>query len=274
MKRLSERASQIHHEILDGPTGRIIDTTRPPSERSRENPREALAIKFVKAAVGNDDVLEMMASQEWNLVMDYKIESHRAGLVAAPLMLMKRIIRRFTRLYTDFIVTRQNRINTYLVNLCTQLVRELAQIQIEHEREVARLQGLSQSQDARISSSVAAINARFDNDEARLDLLRSELEVLAQAAEEARAPIARAHEHFDDDMSEGLAEEFAASREIADAFESPADEVVGFDSAYESAKVPETKAEIPESPKDDMEAQTPSNSPDDNDKPAEDNREL
>ncbi len=185
MKRLSQRASELDLEFHGPPSKGIIDTTKPSSERTREgNREEALAVEFVKKAVGSNEVLQIMASDDWNLATDYSISSHRTSFVAAPLVLLKRIIRRFVRFYTDFLVTRQNRVNGYLVRLCSQLVREHVRSQIESAHEIERLKGMVERQEAKFSSTVAAINARFDNDEARLDLIRSELEVRAEVARE------------------------------------------------------------------------------------------
>ncbi|MBN1594169.1 MAG: hypothetical protein JW941_13070 [Candidatus Coatesbacteria bacterium] len=185
MERLSKRALELDHEFHGPPAAGIIDTTKPSGNRRSEGEsREALAVEFVKAAVVNDEVLQIMAGDDWNLKADYTITSHRAGLVAAPLLLLKRILRRFVRLYTDFIVIRQNRVNSYLVRLCTQLVREHVRLQLENAREIEALKDMVEKQQAKMSSSVAAINARFDNNEARLDLLRAELEVRAEAMRE------------------------------------------------------------------------------------------
>ncbi|MBN2208186.1 MAG: hypothetical protein JW759_02660 [Candidatus Coatesbacteria bacterium] len=185
MKRLSQRASELDLEF-HGPSAKgIIDTTRPSNEGAREgNREESLAVELVKRAVGNNELLEIMASDDWNLAMDYKISSHRASFMASPLILLKRIIRRFVRLYTDFLVVRQNRLNSYLVRLCSQLVREHVLLQVESAQKTEALRGMLERQEAKFASTVAAINARFDSDEARLDLIRSELEVRADVMRE------------------------------------------------------------------------------------------
>ena len=185
MKRLSQRASELDLEF-HGPSAKgIIDTTKPSNEGAREgNREEALAVELVKRAVGNNELLEIMASDDWNLAMDYKISSHRASFMASPLILLKRIIRRFVRLYTDFLVVRQNRLNSYLVRLCSQLVREHVLLQVESAQKIETLKAVLERQEAKFSSTVAAINARFDSDEARLDLIRSELEVRADVMRE------------------------------------------------------------------------------------------
>lgn len=177
MKRLSKRASEIDHEIIGSQPKGIIDTTKQGPRHSKEDSNEAVAVEFVKRAVANDEVLSLMSSEDWNLDTDYKVSSHRRTIVAAPLVLLKRVIRRFVRLYADFLVIRQNRINSYLVRLCSKLVRDLVSTRLEYARELARLEALLERQEAKFSSTVAAINARFDNDEARLDLLRSEFEI-------------------------------------------------------------------------------------------------
>ncbi len=176
---------ELDHEFHGPPSKGIIDTTKPSSERTkRGDANEALAVEFVKGAVANDEVLKIMAGDDWNLEADYKISSHRAGLIAAPLVLFKRIVRRSVRFYTDFLVTRQSRVNSYLVRLCTQLVRERVRSQIESAREIEGLKDMLEKQKSKLSSAVAAINARSDNNEARLDLLRSEFEVRAEVMRE------------------------------------------------------------------------------------------
>lgn len=183
MRRLSQRASELDREMHGPPTKGIIDTTNRSGEQITEA-SEALAAKFVREAVANDDVLRAMSGADWNLTQEYKITSHRASLVAGPLRMMKRMMRRLVRLYTDFLVTRQNRINTYLVRLCSQLVREHVRVQLQTDRVMQRLKSALEESERKLSSSVSAINARFDNNEARLDLFRSELEVRAEVMRE------------------------------------------------------------------------------------------
>jgi len=182
------------------PTKGIIDTTNLSGEQTT-GAGEALAAKFVREAVANDDVLRAMSGADWNLTQEYKITSHRASLVAGPLRMMKRMMRRMVRLYTDFLVTRQNRINTYLVRLCSQLVREHVRVQLQTDREMQRFKSALDESERKLSSSVSAINARFDNDEARLDLFRSELEVRADVMREERHTtdlLAGADDNLDD----------------------------------------------------------------------------
>ncbi|RLC47426.1 MAG: hypothetical protein DRH70_03395 [Candidatus Coatesbacteria bacterium] len=185
MRRLSQRASELDREMHGPPTRGIIDTTNRPTEHKTEA-SEALAAKFVREAIANDDILRAVSGSDWNLTQDYKITSHRASLVAGPLRVIKKAIRRLVRLYTDFLVTRQSYINMYLVRLCSQLVREHVRVQLQTEREMRRLKSAVDDLKQRLSSSVSAINARFDNDEARLDLFRSELEVRAEVMREER----------------------------------------------------------------------------------------
>jgi len=218
------------------PTKGIIDTTNLSGEQTTEA-GEALAANFVRRAVANDEVLRAMSGADWNLTQEYKITSHRASLVAGPLRMMKRMMRRMVRLYTDFLVTRQNRINTYLVRLCSQLVREHVRVQLQTDREMQRFKSALEESERKLSSSVSAINARFDNDEARLDLFRSELEVRADVMREERHTtdlLAGADDNLDDgdhnvDLEgEPATEEATAASsldiEIAPEAESSADE--------------------------------------------------
>jgi hypothetical protein len=74
----------------------------------------------------------MAANHNWNISTDYRIETHRAGLGGRLVVLLKRLVRPFVRLYTDHPLSRQAQINLYLHYLCHNLVRELVRLQIEH----------------------------------------------------------------------------------------------------------------------------------------------
>ena len=74
----------------------------------------------------------MAPNHNWNISTDYRIETHRAGLPARLVVLLKKLIRPWIRLYTDHPFSRQAQINLYLHYLCHNLVRELVRLQIEH----------------------------------------------------------------------------------------------------------------------------------------------
>jgi hypothetical protein len=74
----------------------------------------------------------MAPNHNWNISTDYRIETHRAGLAAQLIVLVKKMIRPWVRLYTDHVISRQAQINLYLHYLCHNLVRELVRLQIEH----------------------------------------------------------------------------------------------------------------------------------------------
>jgi len=174
-------------------------------------------------------------------------------------------MRRMVRLYTDFLVTRQNYINTYLVRLCSQLVREHVRVQLQTDREMQRVKRARDELERKLLSSVSAINARFDNDEARLDLFRSELEVRAEVMREERHTtdlLAGADDNLDDgdhnvDLEgEPATEEAAAASsldiKIAPKAESSADDrpssqglnTQTFDSASEVEPMLETESHL------------------------------
>jgi hypothetical protein len=74
----------------------------------------------------------MAANHNWNISTDYRIETHRGGLKGRLVVLLKKLVRPWVRLYTDHPLSRQAQINLYLHYLCHNLVRELVRLQIEH----------------------------------------------------------------------------------------------------------------------------------------------
>jgi hypothetical protein len=74
----------------------------------------------------------MADNHNWNISTDYRIETHRQGPGGRLIVLLKRLVRPWVRLYTDHPLSRQAQINLYLHYLCHNLVRELVRLQIEH----------------------------------------------------------------------------------------------------------------------------------------------
>lgn len=93
----------------------------------------------------------MAPSHDWNISVDYRIQTHRKGLAARLIVLLKKLVRPFVRLYTDHILNRQAQLNLYMVHLCHNLVRELTRRELDQatlrnrcetlEKEVERLGG-------------------------------------------------------------------------------------------------------------------------------------
>lgn len=73
---------------------------------------------------------------DWNIATDYIIRTHRQGLGARLLLLVKRVVRPVVRLYTDHILNRQTQINQYFFHLLANSIRENARL----ETQVAALQ--------------------------------------------------------------------------------------------------------------------------------------
>ena len=85
------------------------------------------------AGIDPDLLARLMAdNHNWNISTDYRIETHRAGLKGQLVVLLKRLLRPWVRLYTDQPLSRQAQINLYLHYLSHNLVRELVRLQIEH----------------------------------------------------------------------------------------------------------------------------------------------
>jgi hypothetical protein len=74
----------------------------------------------------------MAPNHNWNISVDYRIQTHRTGYGARAIVLVKKLVRPFVRLYTDHVLSRQAQINLYMVHLCHNLVRELVRLQLDH----------------------------------------------------------------------------------------------------------------------------------------------
>jgi hypothetical protein len=73
----------------------------------------------------------MADNHNWNIATDYRIETHRRGWAARLLVLLKKAVHPWVRLYTDGPLGRQAQINLYLHYLCHNLVREVVKLQLE-----------------------------------------------------------------------------------------------------------------------------------------------
>ena len=82
-------------------------------------------------------------THDWNIATDYLIRTQRTGASARALLLAKKLVRPFVRLYTDHLLSRQAQINLYLRYLCHNLVREMVRQQLDEtalRSRVARLE--------------------------------------------------------------------------------------------------------------------------------------
>lgn len=87
-------------------------------------------------------------NDDWNIDPAYRISSHRNGF-SFLIIWLKKLVRPFVRLYTDYLVRRQAQLNLYLFRAVRVLVRDLAlqrrdQLDQRHksaalEREIHRL---------------------------------------------------------------------------------------------------------------------------------------
>ena len=91
----------------------------------------------------------MAKNHNWNISTDYRVETHRRGLGARLVVLLKKLVRPWVRLYTDHPLSRQAQINLYLHYLGTNLVRELVRLQVEHAALRNRLDALLKERAAR-----------------------------------------------------------------------------------------------------------------------------
>ena len=70
-------------------------------------------------------------THDWNISVDYLIRTTRPGLAGRTLILAKKLVRPFVRLYTDHVLNRQAQINLYFAHLLHNNVRETARLQVE-----------------------------------------------------------------------------------------------------------------------------------------------
>ncbi len=106
-----------------------------------------------EAGIDPELLARLMAdNHNWNISSDYRIETHRRGWPARLLVLLKKAIRPWIRLYTDHPLNRQAQINLYFHYLCHNLVRELVRLQIEHAALRNRFEELTKETSARAGS--------------------------------------------------------------------------------------------------------------------------
>jgi hypothetical protein len=88
---------------------------------------------FAEEAKIDDKLLERLLgpSHDWNIGADYLIRTTRTGLSARALILAKKVVRPFIRLYTDHIFNRQAQLNLYFAHLLHNSIREGSRLQLE-----------------------------------------------------------------------------------------------------------------------------------------------
>ncbi len=74
--------------------------------------------------------------QQWNLTGSYPLVSHRSGLAARAVGLVKAVMRRFGIMLGNPLVHRQAEINAYVISLLHHLLRE----QVRTERKLTHLE--------------------------------------------------------------------------------------------------------------------------------------
>jgi hypothetical protein len=100
---------------------------------------------FAEEARIDDKLLERLLgpSHDWNISVDYLIRTTRTGLSARALILAKKLVRPFVRLYTDHLLNRQAQLNLYFAHLLHDSIREGARLELEAQglrRRVERLE--------------------------------------------------------------------------------------------------------------------------------------
>ncbi len=133
--------------------------------------REKIRKKRAEGQYGDDEVEEMTAlklqafadeaeidpellarlmapNHNWNISVDYRIQTHRSGFGAQAIVFVKKLVRPFVRLYTDHVLNRQAQLNLYMVHLCHNLVRELVRLQLDQAALRSRCERLEKEREA------------------------------------------------------------------------------------------------------------------------------
>ena len=99
---------------------------------------------FAEEARIDDKLLKRLLgdSHDWNISVDYLIRTTRTGPAAKLLVLAKKLVRPFIRLYTDHLLNRQAQLNLYLAHLVHNNIRETARLQLEIQALRHRLKEL------------------------------------------------------------------------------------------------------------------------------------
>ncbi len=110
---------------------------------------ESRIMQFAEEAEIDSVLLEKLRSPDhsWNINPSYIIATHRSGVKAKVIILIKKLVRPFIRLYTDHIVGRQAQINQYFAHLIHNLVREITRHQIDNDALKAKLERLEREQE-------------------------------------------------------------------------------------------------------------------------------
>ena len=109
---------------------------------------ESLALQRLRSAAQEAQIdprlveALMGPSHDWNIAADYRVETTRTGPLAALLVLAKKLVRPFVRLYTDHLIKRQAQLNLYFAHLLHDTLRETARQQIELQALRYRLSAL------------------------------------------------------------------------------------------------------------------------------------
>ena len=88
-------------------------------------------------------------THDWNISIDYLIRTTRPGLAGRALILAKKVVRPFVRLYTDHLLNRQAQVNLYFAHLLHNNVRETARLQVELQALRHRCEALEREKEER-----------------------------------------------------------------------------------------------------------------------------
>ncbi len=110
---------------------------------------DAKILQFAEEAEIDSVLLERLRSPDhsWNINPSYIITTHRQGIKARLIILAKKIVRPFVRLYTDHLISRQAQINLYFAHVLHNLVREITRMEVKNTNLRHRIDRIEREKD-------------------------------------------------------------------------------------------------------------------------------
>jgi len=131
---------------------------------------DAKIMEFAEEADIDSVLLERLRSPDhsWNISSSYVITTHRTGPKAKMIVMLKKLVRPFIRLYTDQIIGRQAQINQYFAHIIHNIVRETTRSQIRQDAMQARVDRLEREKEylenrVRTFESMAVMQKETEN---------------------------------------------------------------------------------------------------------------
>jgi len=114
------------------------------TEDSVRDAAESLIMRYAEEANIDSLLLDHLRvpGQAWNINTNYHISSHRPGKKGKLIVMAKKLVRPFVRLYTDYLTNRQAQLNIFYHYMIHHLVRANIALKIDLEAMQRKLEAL------------------------------------------------------------------------------------------------------------------------------------